>query len=359
MQIAKSTKQYEAWLATYTTIVQKDLDYKHEAMAKDPFVFLRGTFYRWAQRWPEVCPDLAAAPPVLAVGDLHVENFGTWRDSEGRLIWGVNDFDEATTIAYTNDLVRLATSAHLASQEKHLTVELGAACAAILEGYATRLEQKGDPFVLDDRHPKLRSMALSDLRAPVPFWQKLNGLPALKQGVPASAIDALEYALPETGLQYSIARRVAGMGSLGHERYVARADWRGGHVARETKALVPSAWLWAGQASGRLEILYQAIINRAVRCPDPTLRVQGHWLVRRLAPDCSVIELASLPTERDELLLLTAMGAETANVHLGSQDASAAVRRDLRGRKPSWLRSAAEAMTEALLKDWDGWKRTA
>jgi len=32
---------------------------------------------------------------VLAVGDLHVENFGTWRDAEGRLIWGVNDFDEA------------------------------------------------------------------------------------------------------------------------------------------------------------------------------------------------------------------------------------------------------------------------
>jgi len=32
---------------------------------------------------------------VLAVGDLHVENFGTWRDAEGRLIWGVNDFDES------------------------------------------------------------------------------------------------------------------------------------------------------------------------------------------------------------------------------------------------------------------------
>ncbi len=77
MQIAKATEQYEAWLATYTSVVQKDLDRKHEAMAQSPFAFLRATFYRWAQRWPKACPDLALAPSVLAVGDLHVENFGT------------------------------------------------------------------------------------------------------------------------------------------------------------------------------------------------------------------------------------------------------------------------------------------
>src|SRR5260370_32652719 len=47
---------------------------------------------------------------VLAVGDLHVENFGTWRDAEGRLTWGVNDFDEAYPLPYTIDLARLATS---------------------------------------------------------------------------------------------------------------------------------------------------------------------------------------------------------------------------------------------------------
>jgi uncharacterized protein (DUF2252 family) len=40
------------------------------------------------------------------VGALHVENFGTWRDIEARPIWGINDFDEATTLAYTNDLIR-------------------------------------------------------------------------------------------------------------------------------------------------------------------------------------------------------------------------------------------------------------
>ena len=55
-------------------------------MADSPFAFLRATFYRWVQLWPKVCPELANAALVLGVGDLHVENFGTWRDSEGRLI---------------------------------------------------------------------------------------------------------------------------------------------------------------------------------------------------------------------------------------------------------------------------------
>lgn len=38
---------------------------------------------------------------MLAIGDLHVENYGTWRDAEGRWVWGVNDFDEAFPMAYT------------------------------------------------------------------------------------------------------------------------------------------------------------------------------------------------------------------------------------------------------------------
>jgi uncharacterized protein (DUF2252 family) len=74
------------------------------------------------------------APTVLAIGDLHVENYGTWRDAEGRLVWGINDFDEAFPLPYTIDLVRLATSARLAIQPGHLSLTSAPACAAILEG---------------------------------------------------------------------------------------------------------------------------------------------------------------------------------------------------------------------------------
>src|SRR6202140_3358031 len=122
MNIVKETHRFEEGLGRHTTLVKPDLRLKHQRMAEAVFPFLRATFYLWMQIWPEVCPDLAKAPGVLGVGDLHVENFGTWRDVEGRLIWGVNDFDEAAVLPYTNDLVRLAASALLAITAGHLTL---------------------------------------------------------------------------------------------------------------------------------------------------------------------------------------------------------------------------------------------
>jgi uncharacterized protein (DUF2252 family) len=111
--IKKATATYEQWMRECTPTVESDLRTKHSEMRKSVFSFLRGTFYSWAQLWPtvctEVCTDLCAAPKVLAVGDLLVNSFGTWRDSEGRLCWGIDDFDESFPLPYTNDLVRLAT----------------------------------------------------------------------------------------------------------------------------------------------------------------------------------------------------------------------------------------------------------
>jgi len=87
MGIRKATEKYEAWLSRQISIVETDRQLKRQRMREGPFPFLRATFYRWAQIWPVICTELAAAPAILAVGDLHVENFGTWRDAEGRLIW--------------------------------------------------------------------------------------------------------------------------------------------------------------------------------------------------------------------------------------------------------------------------------
>ena len=106
IDICRSTEAYEKWLAAQIAVLPADLKQKHQAMAEGPFPFLRATFYRWVQQWPVLCPAEAAAPTVLAVGDLHVENFGTSRDTEARLIWGINDFDEAYEMPYTIDLVR-------------------------------------------------------------------------------------------------------------------------------------------------------------------------------------------------------------------------------------------------------------
>ena len=359
MDIIESTQKYEAWLGDHIPLIKKDLDAKHQAMHAAAFPFLRATFYRWMQLWPETCPELVAAPEVLSVGDLHVENLGTWRDAEGRLGWGINDFDEAAVLPYTQDLVRLAASAILAAQVDALAIQPEDACEAILSGYGEALEKGGLPFVLAECHPHLRLLALSELRDPALFWRKLDLLTPLDE-VPPEAAKILWESVPQPASDWVILHRAAGLGSLGRQRYTAMATVKGGKVAREVKRLLVSACLWARGEDQAGKILYQEILDQAVRNPDPLTHLQGDWIVRRIAPDCSRIELADLPHTRDEARLLTAMGFETANIHLGSGPAAVAeILADLKARRPGWLLKASREMVKATLKDWEAWKSRA
>jgi len=352
--IRRATRDYEAWLASHVRVVRADLRDKHKLMAEDGFSFLRATFYRWAQLFPALCPKVGNAPKVLGVGDLHVENYGTWRDAEGRLVWGINDFDEACPLPYANDLVRLATSALLAIEADDLALGRGTACRVILEGYVAGLEGGGRAVVLSEHNRWLRDAVTSRLRDPTKFWQNLTAQPVVPD-VPTEVRSLLEGALPEPGLELRMVHRQSGLGSLGRPRFTALAEWRGGKVAREAKPLLTSAWLCG--AAGDRRIYYDECVRRAVRAQDPFLRAQGAWILRRLSPYCSRIELRQIPRWRDEEKLLWTMGYEVANVHLGTRGASARIRADLPRHKPKWLRQSAETMAQATLADWKKWKK--
>lgn len=355
MNFRKSTSDYETWISHELEILPDDLARKHEGMREGIFPFLRATFYRWAQLFPDVCPECADAPQLLAVGDLHVENFGTWRDVEGRLIWGMNDFDEAARMPYTIDLVRLAASAHLAIDVDKLRIQHRDACAGIAAGYREGLEAGGRPFVLAGKHPWLRSMVNPGLRDPAVYWEKLTGLTTYKGRIPGAARRGLDRMMPGKHAKYRTVHRIAGMGSLGRQRFVAIAEYEGGFVCREAKAIAPSAWEWtAGDVSNRIR--YQKALDIAVRASDPWVRLQNQWIVRRLAPDCTKIDLAMFPQQRDENKLLHAMGWETANLHLGSGQ-TARVLADLRTRPANWLHKAAARMVDATKTDWEEWRK--
>lgn len=84
--IQQSTRRYETRLREQLKgdLVMRDLARKHD-MKERAFSFLRATYWRWAETILDVCPDLADAKTVLAVGDIHFEIYGTWRDVDGRL----------------------------------------------------------------------------------------------------------------------------------------------------------------------------------------------------------------------------------------------------------------------------------
>jgi len=355
--IESVTANYEAWMRNCTTILRSDLQSKHEQMKETAFGFLRGTFYRWAQLWPSVCPNLCGAPKVLAVGDLHVNSFGTWRDAEGRLCWGVDDFDEAWPLAYTNDLVRLAASLKIVIDGGGLSIKLKDGCNAILDGYSNSLREGGCPIVLAEQEQKLGKLGVESFKPPANFWEKLNRLPAIRQPLAKDLKRALEKTLPKVGIEYKVVRRQAGLGSLGQERFVAIAMWEGGFIAREAKSTVPSACSWLSDQAGQHQSWYEKAISSAVRSSDPFQVIDGSWLIRRLSPDSNPIDIQTRPKHSDEGMLLTAMGSEAANVHLGTKSQTKKILKDLKMRKRGWLQNAAVDMAKVLEKDWKRYRK--
>jgi uncharacterized protein (DUF2252 family) len=98
---------------------------KYRKMAMDPIAFYRGTaclFYADVTgRKDEWVDDRSGS--IWIHGDLHAENFGTYMNSDGRLTFDVNDFDEAYLGHYTWDLQRFAASLALTGWRKALPGE--------------------------------------------------------------------------------------------------------------------------------------------------------------------------------------------------------------------------------------------
>src|SRR4051812_46891914 len=104
MEIEAATAEYERWLRRFMRPVVADLREKHRRMRAAVFPFMRATYYRFCQLWPELGAAEQRDVRLLAAGDVHVENFGTWRDVDGRLVWGLNDFDEVARLPWSQDL---------------------------------------------------------------------------------------------------------------------------------------------------------------------------------------------------------------------------------------------------------------
>ena len=349
---SKSLQAYEAWMARELgrEIVKADIALKHQKMRASPFVFLRATYWRWAETILEICPDLAGATEVLAVGDVHLENFGTWRDVEGRLVWGVNDFDEAARMPYALDLVRLAASALLASADRKIGTE--AACAAIIEGYRDGLREPR-AVILDRDWAWLRELLVVSDKQRAKFWSKIDAV--RRAPAPPRYRQALSGAMPEAHLDIWTARRVAGTGSLGRPRWIGVANWQGAAVVREAKAALPSGWVLAQGHEGRA-IRCEEIASGRHRAKDPWYRLQDNLIVRRLSPNNRKIEAEAEGVPLLAPDMLRAMGLELANVHLGTMDRSEAIRRDLKSREAGWLVASAKQAAAAITHELANWK---
>ena len=353
-KVVESTAAYETWLRAQlgTEVVEKDIEAKHAKMSLGPFPFLRATYWRWAETILDICPELAGAPSVLAIGDIHLENYGTWRDDDGRLIWGVNDFDEAAEMPYALDLVRLGTSMAIGCPHLEPAAEI---CVNILRGYAEGLADP-HPIILDHDYALLRKLVAVPNREREHFWTKIAALKPTKSPPPERYRQALERAMPDKDLKLSYFRRTAGAGSLGRPRFVALAMWRGAPIVREAKAALPSAWNRVKGRGPHTLRCYEIATGRH-RAPDPWYAVMDDVVVRRLSPNNRKLDAETHPLDLVDKRMLRLMARELASVHLGAEDASKAIGRDLRKRGANWLAHAVKAAAASVQEEQRKWKK--
>ena len=379
MVFTEATASYESWLSQWTTIDEEGRTAKRAKMREDAFSFFRGSFYRWIQLWTEsdllaqnkADSSAATAPVVFSVGDIHLENFGLWRDIEGRLVWGVNDFDEAVALPYLQDVIRLCVSAVLAHAvlnkkgEPTLALTGVESCHVLWSAYCASIEMGlvgAKPIVLGQKGDDwLNALALAQIEDSGTYFAKVldaKRATAINESeVPASARAALAALWPEplapAGRWY---RRLAGVGSLGRPRYALVGEWRGGTLVREAKALVPSAWFWA---TGITPVTYQfsRALSHPLRSPDPLLRVIDQWVARRIASDCDKLDM-SKSESATQASLLGAMGRELANVHLGcnSPETIKEVVAHAQAKSDAWILDVATRLAGSVQKDFADFK---
>ena len=115
---------------------------KYRKMAADPFAFYRGSavlFYADVTKLEDPWVD-ERTERIWIHGDLHAENFGTYLNSDGRLVFDINDFDEAYIGHYTWDLMRFAASLALLGWQKALPeAEVRRLIARYVKAYLAQL----------------------------------------------------------------------------------------------------------------------------------------------------------------------------------------------------------------------------
>ncbi|GAB3770342.1 DUF2252 domain-containing protein [Spirosoma horti] len=214
---------------------------KYAAMRKDPFRFFRGTSHLFNHDIP-ADSFLWNAPNTWNVGDLHIENFGSFKADNRVTYFDLNDFDECILAPNLTDLARLICSLFVAADDlklsnselNHLARTLTDAYAVTLSrGYVRQLEQDTATGIIRDllrsvecrkRHMFLENRVAYKKRS-TQFRKRILPTPKIDQATKihiSNTINGWAESQPDPRFfsVLDVARRVAGTGSLGIERFM-------------------------------------------------------------------------------------------------------------------------------------------
>ena len=327
------------------------LPYKYKAMRESSFRFYRGTAHLFFEDFPH--KDKALDTPLTWLsGDLHLENFGTYRGDNRLIYFDINDFDEGLLGPASLDICRLLTSIHLVCQSLNYgDGEAEKLCALFLTQYCNHLKT-GHAFVIENATSKgiikrfLKNLKERDLKDIIkkethkvkgkrlfiadneriydtaePYKEKVRQI--IEQW-------DLKNSKPEMHEVIDSALRIMGTGSIGVERYIALIDLKEGGKRKRLldikRQFTPSALPyvkakqpeWIGEAhrvkeiQSRMQFTSIALLEH-VEYGDTSYTIRE----LQLPQDKMNIDLVELKKGEFELLI-TEMAKVTASAQIRS-----------------------------------------
>ncbi len=221
---------------------------KYQLMQTNAFAFFRGTCHLFYQDWP-VTSLLNEAPTVWICGDLHLQNLGCYKGDNRLVYFNINDFDEAVLAPCTWDLARFLTCLLVAGPTLKINeAKVLKLCDSFLDT-CTKTLARGRVRPLDDDNADgpARELIFQVKRRPRAEFldahtQKSGNTRKLlineQQTLPVTEVERAEVTtlMQKWGAQQlnppfftllDVAHRIAGIGSLGVERYVLLVEGKG------------------------------------------------------------------------------------------------------------------------------------
>ncbi|WP_430392337.1 DUF2252 domain-containing protein [Dyella sp. 20L07] len=367
------------------------LQRKYAAMRRDPFVFLRGSCHLFYARLP-TAKIFAKAPLTWVCGDLHLENFGSYKGDNRLVYFDLNDFDEAALAPCSWELIRLLTSVHMAADSLKLSKDQTQhLCRTFLNDYVACLHNGKARWIERDTAQGMVGDLLSGLRGRLrPHF--LDSRTERKGKQRHIRLDG-KHALPATDKQrdkvtdlikkicakepdprfykvLDVARRIAGTGSLGVDRFSILVAGKGspdGNYLLDLKQAVPSSLV------PHLDLAQPDWANEATRVVSVQQRMQGispaflraitmgrhSYVLRGLQPTEDRVALAAWNGKLARLEgVLGAMGKLTAWSQLrssgrqGSATADDLIAFSEKRRWPDQLLELATECANQVRRDW-------
>ena len=373
------------------------LPLKYRAIADNPFSFLRGTCHLFYEDFPRG-GVLDQAPATWICGDLHLENFGSYKGDNRLVYFDLNDFDEAILAPADWELARFLTSLQVAAaslgvQPAQATALchrfIDAYAAALVAGKARWVERATASGMVRDLLRSLRTRtraALLDSRTEFQRGKRRLRLDG-KKALPAAAVNrekvldfmagyAKTQSHPEFFKVLDVARRIAGTGSLGSERYAILVRGRGGldgNFLLDLKYAPPSALApyvalpqpqWASEAE-RVATVQRQVQAIAPAFLAPVRLGTRSYVLKELLPSQDRVALNQWNGKNSRLEgVIHTMGEVVAWAHLRAGGRRGAAIADewvaFGAAAPTWrapLLDYAQGYARRVVEDWQAFKR--